>query len=317
MLDMLISSFLVGFKMVPTRCAGVLFSTPAPEERNQSFVLSLRPSELNSRHVRCRAGSSGSFSWRSWGHKCHQRHSRYSHSLLRRHHHRYSSALPQMLLQKIDSQRPCFRRRFLIAHTMGWINESMTGIIYFDRDIFALRFEHLLDLLDLIRGDALILTSIDSQHRSIDLRHLFRCGVVASTIKSHHCSQVGIARCDDIGHKAAYAETHQAELFRLDVWHSFYRIECADNLSGCSIDIAAYHHHHSLRIVGFGRNLAVIKIGDRYHKAFGCQLLGKVADMWFDAPPFLDQYDAWMPGIVIGLCHKSIGPVAVHFQVNS
>src|SRR6266699_2405254 len=115
-----------------------------------------------------------------------------------------------MLLQKIDGQWPCFCRCFLIAHTVSRINESMTGIVDFDREIFACRLVQLLDLLNLIWRNTLILTSIDSQYRSVNLRNLFGRRIITSTIESHHRAQVSIARCNDKGHKATYAETHQA-----------------------------------------------------------------------------------------------------------
>ncbi len=48
-------------------------------------------------------------------------------------HHR----LLQLLLQEFDGQRPDFPGGFLIAHAVIGVDESVTGIIDFDRQIFA------------------------------------------------------------------------------------------------------------------------------------------------------------------------------------
>jgi hypothetical protein len=76
---------------------------------------------------------------------------------------------------------------------MGGVNESMTGVVHFDREIFACLFVHALDLLNLLHRDATISASIESQHRRIDLRYFFGSRIIACTIERNNCAQIGIS----------------------------------------------------------------------------------------------------------------------------
>src|SRR5436305_5042907 len=145
-----------------------------------------------------------------------------------------SLLLPKFFLQETPRQRPCFSCRLLIASAMHRIDEGVTSIVDLDRDIFARRLIHLLNLLNLSQRNTPILSAIDRQHRRIYLGHFFRCGIIASTVERHYSPQVGIARRDGIGQEASQAEAYQAELLRFHIGQRLDFIQRANDLF-CSL----------------------------------------------------------------------------------
>src|SRR2546421_10302910 len=99
---------------------------------------------------------------------------------------RHYKKLLQMLLQEVNSQRPGLSRRLLIAHPMIGIEESVTGIVHFHRNVLPGLFIHTLDLPHLLHGITLIPAAIEGQYWRVDLRHFFRGRIVSRAIERNN-----------------------------------------------------------------------------------------------------------------------------------
>src|SRR5438309_11370589 len=93
--------------------------------------------------------------------------------------------LLQLLLQEVDGQRPCLCRRLLIAHAVSGIDERVTRVVHFGSVILTRSLKHLFNFVHILHLDTLVPSSIDCQHRRIDLRHIFTFWVIASSLECH------------------------------------------------------------------------------------------------------------------------------------
>src|SRR6266436_8099265 len=118
----------------------------------------------------------------------------------------YPILLPQMVFQEIDGQGPGRSRGLRITHAMIGIGECVPGIIHLHGDVFARRFVHPLNLLNLCHRDAIVSATINSQHGSIDLCYFLRRGIVATAIEGNNRTQVGVTCCHGVGQETANAE---------------------------------------------------------------------------------------------------------------
>jgi hypothetical protein len=80
--------------------------------------------------------------------------------------------------------------------------------------------------------------------------------------------------------------------------------------------MAPQQHHHLLRVVRFGRDPAVVEVGNRGEEALGSEPLGQILDVRLQAPPLLNEHDARPERRIVGSGHEGAGSGAVHGQVD-
>src|SRR5579884_1243742 len=193
------------------------------------------------------------------------------------------------------------------------VEEGMTGLVDFDGDVLPRLFVHTLDLLDLLQGDPVILSTIEGQHRNIDLCHFFWRGVIAATIEWDKCAEVWVASCDGIGQESSHAEAHEPQFLRFNIRHGLDGIQCSDDLFDGAVNIGSYHHHHALSIIRLSGNLAMVEVRYSDDKALFCQLLCQVHNMRLYTPPLLDDYETRMLCIIVGLRYIGISTITIYW----